>query len=598
MQGQLPFQANVAPSRGVRARNENTNPLGYESASQTRRMLGWRAPTVSPNAAILYSLSLLRDRSRTATRNDGYAKGAIEKLVSNIVGTGIKPLPQATDVEFRKAVSQKWLRWTDESDADGLLDFYGQQSQAVWAWFEGGEVFVRLRPRLASDGLSVPLQIQVIEPELCPHTHDQELANGNRIRAGIEFNGIGKRVAYWFHPSRPGDLDDFDRGQLRRVPAEFVLHMYQPTRPGQLRGVPHLTQALIRLHELDKFDDATLLRQQIANLFAGFIQKPQAVGESEAVNPLTGLVPDDTHEGRPVVQLEPGIMQELEPGEEMKFSDPPGVDSSYEAFTRQQLFHISAATGVPYEILTGDLSRVNDRTVRVILNEFRRRVQQWQHQIVGFQVCRPIWNAWLDRAFLAGALPMPAGYQQDPWPWRVVSWMPQRWPYLHPVQDVQAEKDAIRNGFTSRSAVVSEHGEDVETIDADQAADNARADELKLKYDSDGRSAGKAAVPGAPAPAADDEDGDTPPASGNPKPGPPQPEDRIVINLPKIDVDARHTIEAGAFHHTHVERAEHQHQHDAPKAVPVVIEKTLVRNADGRADGVIERHTPQLAQEE
>jgi len=67
--------------------------------------------------------------------------------------------------------------------------------------------------------------------------------------------------------------------------------------------------------------------------------------------------------------------------------------------------------------------------------------------------------------------------------------MPQGWPYIHPVQDVQAAREAIRSGFTSRSAVVAEQGEDAEVVDAQQAADNERADELGLEYDSDGRQA-------------------------------------------------------------------------------------------------------------
>ena len=458
----------------------------FESAAHTRRTAGWRAPTSSPNAAILTNLRTLRDRSRAATRNDGYAKGVIDKLVTNIIGTGIKPLSQAADATFRRQVQALWLRWTDESDADGLLDWYGQQALAARAWLEAGEVFIRIRPRRVEDGLSVPMQTQVIEPELCPHTHTQIGSNGSRIRAGIEFNAIGRRVAYWFHPSRPGDSEDYDPSQLRRIPAEAVVHLYDPLRAGQLRGIPHLTQALVTLHELDKFDDATLLRQQLANLFVAFLTRPPSVGESETLHPLTGQ-PIETSGDRPMLGLEPGIFQELEPGEDVKFSDPPDVGRTYPDFMRQQLFGVAAATGVPYEVLTGDMSRVNDRTVRVILHEFRRRVQAWQHQVVAFQLCRPVWRAWLDRVFLSGALPIPVSYVEDPSPWLDVKWMPQGWPYLHPVQDVQSQKAAIRAGFTSRSAVVSEHGEDAEAIDAEQASDNARADELSLHYDSDAR---------------------------------------------------------------------------------------------------------------
>lgn len=472
----------------------------YEAGAQTRRTLGWHAPTVSPNTGILYNLGTLRGRSRAAVRNNGYAKGIIDRLVSNIIGTGIKPLSQAEDPEFRRDVQRRWLRWTYESDADGQLEWEGQQVQAVRAWLEGGEVFIRIRNRRLEDGLSVPIQVQVIEPELCPHSHNTMRPNGNRVRAGIEFDQIGRRVAYWFNPSRPTDFSDYDTSRLVRIAAEMVIHLYDPVRPGQLRGVPHLTQALIRLHEVDKYDDATLLRQQLSNLFTAFLRRPMSVGEGEVLHPLTGQ-PIEEQDDKQILSLEPGIFQELAPGEEVTFSDPPEVGSGYADFLRQQLFHICAAAGVPYEVLTGDMSKVNDRTVRVILNEFRRQVQIWQHQIVAGKLCRPVWLAWLERGWLTGAIPFPEAFKENPEPWAKVKWMAQGWPYIHPVQDVQSQREGIRAGLTSRAAAVSELGEDAEAIDREQADDNARADELGLKYDSDGRNGG--AAPSASEPAAE-----------------------------------------------------------------------------------------------
>lgn len=477
----------------------------FEAGGHTRRTRGWRAPTSSPNQGVLGNLATLRDRSRAATRNDGYAKGSIDKLVTNIVGCGIKPMSMAADASLREQINALWLRWTDEADADGLFDFYGLQTIAVRAWLEGGESFTRARLRLPSDGLSVPLQLQVLEPELCPHTYNH-YAPPRRIRAGIEFSAIGKRVAYHFHPTRP-ELDDYDASTLRAVPAGNVVHLYDPLRPGQIRGIPHLTQALIKLYELDKFDDATLLRQQLANLFVAFVKRPTISGAAEELHPLTGAAPE-TIDGAPAIAMEPGITQELAPGEEMQFADPPKPDG-YSDFMRQNLMGTSAATGVPYEVLTGDMRGVNDRTVRLVLNEFRRRIQAWQHQIVGFQFCRVVWRWWMDRAFFSRALPIPIAYLTDPTPWLAVKWVPQGWPYMHPVQDVQANKDAVRAGFKSRSAVVSELGEDAEVIDAEQAADNKRADEMGLKYDSDGRAKATPAnvsnPPGAPHPAEQDE---------------------------------------------------------------------------------------------
>jgi lambda family phage portal protein len=499
MQGTLrPFGAEAIPELAPTASQiRNTavlNPSLYDAGAQTRRTLGWRAPTASANQAILANLSTLRDRSRAATRNDGYAKGVIDKLVTNIIGTGIQPLSQAEDPAFGKLVQALWLRWTDESDADGRLDYYGQQTQAVRTWLEGGEAFMRTRPRQVEDGLSVPLQIQVLEPELCPHTHTVWSSTA-RIRAGIEFSPIGRRVAYWFHPSRP-ERDDFDATQLRRVPADSVVHLYDPLRPGQLRGVPHLTQALIALYGLSKYTDATLLRQELANLFVAFVTRQNTPGDaSEPVHPLTGLPVEQSDDDKPILTLEPGIFQELDPGEDVTFSQPP-APAGFADFMKQNLFGVSAASGVPYETLTGDMSGVNDRTVRVILHEFRRRIMAWQHQIVVFQMCRAHWRAFMDQVFLSGALRIPMAYVTNPEPWLRVKWIPQGWPYLQPVQDVEAKKAAIRSGLSSRSAEVSEQGEDAANIDAEQAADNTRADELGLRYDSDGRTA---ATPTAPA---------------------------------------------------------------------------------------------------
>lgn len=484
-QSRRPQTPKAVTPLAVRNAASSTSGTVYEAGSQGRRTAGWNAPTASPNGW-LGSLTTIRDRSRAAVRNDGYAGNIVDKLVSNIIGTGIKPMSLAEDASFRQALQARWLRWTDESDADGLLDFYGQQAQATRTWVEAGECFARIRPRQASDGLTVPLQIQNIEPELCPHTTTR-LQTGNRVKAGIEFSPIGRREGYWFHPSRTSDGDEPDFGVLRRVSAERVIHLFEPLRAGQLRGLPRLTSALVRLHELDKFDDATLLRQQLSNLFVAFLKRPTQDGDAEWINPLTnGSIDEDSTE-RPLTGLTPGLFQELGPGEEVDFSEPPDVGQTYPDFMRQQLFGACAATGVPYEVVTGDMRGVNDRVIRVVLNEFRRRIQAWQHQVVVHMFCRPIWNAFLDRVFLSGALPMPIAYLENPEPWRRVKWVPQGWQYLHPVQDVQAAEIKIRAGLGSRAASVSELGEDVEVIDAEQAADNARADRLGLKHDSDGR---------------------------------------------------------------------------------------------------------------
>lgn len=470
-------------ARALRVRNEAP---AFDAAATGRRLRGWNPGSRSPND-MLGSVTLLRERARAGARNDGVAAAIVTRLVSNLVGTGLRPLSQAPDRAFQAAVQRAWARWTLESDPERLLSFYGQTALTTRAWLEGGEVFVRLRPRLASDGLSVPLQLQIIEPELCPVSHNAT-SGGDRIRAGIEFSPIGQRAGYWMYRQRPGDLQDMDVSQLVRVPAAGVLHIYDVVRPGQIRGLPHLTRALIRLYELDQYDDATLVRVKLANMFAGFVTTPAGTNSAgETTDPITGGVLVRDASGRGEIALEPGTFSGLAPGEDVTFNDPPDAGATYEPFMAQQLRAAAIAADVPYEVLTGDMRAVNDRTVRVILNEFRRRLEQVQAQLLVDRFCRPVFEAWFDAAFIAGVLTPPAAYLDDPEPWRRVRWQGQRHEYLQPVQDVEAQRDEVRVGLTSLSAQIIERGEDPDDVFAAIAADNARLDALGIRVDSDGR---------------------------------------------------------------------------------------------------------------
>ena len=77
----------------------------------------------------------------------------------------------------------------------------------------------------AEDGLMVPLQLQLLQSEMLPFEKTERAPNGNRIRCGIEFDAIGRRVAYHFRRRHPGDSTDQRVAvpDTVRVPAEEVL---------------------------------------------------------------------------------------------------------------------------------------------------------------------------------------------------------------------------------------------------------------------------------------------------------------------------------------------------------------------------------------
>ncbi|MBP5054958.1 phage portal protein [Pseudomonas chlororaphis] len=456
----------------------------YEGAGEGRRSTGWDAPDNGINSINTPALRNLRARSRAAVRNDPYAFNVIDKRVSNLIGTGITPRPRIEDDTLRKLLQELWDDWVDESDADDRTDFYGQQALVARTVETSGECFVRLRPRSLEEGLAVPLQLQALAPEFVPHDKYETTRDGNFIRAGIEFTPGGKRVAYWMYLAHPRDVTSLSAGynQLVRVPATQVLHIFEPVEPGQLRGVPRLSPVLKRLRSLDNYDDAVLFRQEVANLFAGFISRPPPESGPAPRDPVTGQLLTLDHDGfTPMVALEPGTMQELAPGEEVEFSKPPDAGNNYPDFMRQQLMAAAAGTGTPYEILTGDMREVNDRALRVVLNEFRRRLEQLQFGVYVHQLCRPVRAAWLDMAVLSGAVEL-ANYAQRRREYLRTRWVPQGWAYIQPVQDVQARRMEVQAGFGSRSEMCLRNGYDAEAVDAENAADLARANRLGLNY--------------------------------------------------------------------------------------------------------------------
>jgi lambda family phage portal protein len=177
----------------------------YDGTGFGRRTLAWQVANPGAVAALLTTQTELRAKSRDLVRRNTWAHAALESYVANAIGTGIKPQSLVTDAGLRETLQALWSDWTDVADAAGLTDFYGLQALACRAMLEGGETLVRLRYRRPEDGLPVALQLQVLEPEHLPVTLNTQAENGNVIRAGIEFDGLGRRVAHHLYRSHPED---------------------------------------------------------------------------------------------------------------------------------------------------------------------------------------------------------------------------------------------------------------------------------------------------------------------------------------------------------------------------------------------------------
>jgi lambda family phage portal protein len=439
----------------------------YEGASKGRRTQNWRAPSTGPNSAMDWSLPTLRDRSRDLVRNNPTAKRGMGALVNNVIGTGILPTAKngdGTDSEIVEAVLKAWCDKC-ACDAMGRSTFYGLQALVMGAVAESGAALVirerKSKAEMRALGLTIPLQLRVIESDYLDTFQDGPIRGGGFITRGIEFSPAGRPVAYYLFDEHPGETKRYTSLQSRRVPAEDVAHVFRIERPGQTDGVPWLSSVMIRLKDFDEYEHAQLVRQKIAAAFSVFIRTSKGEPPEGAGDEFT---------------LKPGMVRWLEPGEDVTFASPPGVEG-HEGYARVNKRDIAAGLGITYEALTADYSQVNYSSARMAHLEMLANVHQIRHNMLIPQLCHRVEN-WIKEACELVGIPA----QDTVW-----EWTPPRREMLDPSKEVNAMNQAIRSGLTTRQEEIRKLGRDSRDVMREIAADNALADELGLILDSDPR---------------------------------------------------------------------------------------------------------------
>lgn len=461
----------VSPDAGLnRAKLRKAEALvrGYDGASRGRRMTNWKAPSSSASAETIAQLYILRDRSRDLVRNNPWAARAVQVIASNVVGTGILPQAKGKSKAASKRAQALWEQWGDttQCDADGRNTFYGIQALVMRAVAESGECLIRRRWRQRSEGLAVPFQLQVIEPDHLDVYKDGIISTGIIVQ-GVEFDQIGRRVAYWLYKDHPGSRTGYALGgESRRVPASEIIHVYRADRPGQVRGVPWVAPAIVRLRDLADYEDAQLLRQKLAACFTAFVYDSEfGAGDEQPISE----------------SLEPGAIEFLPNGKQITFSSPP-VAEGYGQYTSDVLGSVAMAFGITRESLTGDMSKVNFSSGRMGWIEFQRNIEAWQWQMLVPQLCDGVWRWFSEGAINVGVEPS------------LVQWTPPRREMIDPVKELKGMNIAVRSGFSSLSEAIRKLGYDPEQVLTELSSDMELLEKLGLVLDTDARNDKAAAI--------------------------------------------------------------------------------------------------------
>lgn len=469
----------VSPTWGLRrarARRALEVMASFDAAEGGRRS-GWRVSHAGPNAEGRHERGRLRNIGRDLVRNHEWGGAVVDAIVSALVGEGIVPSVHGmTSARARTALEQAMVDHFDTPaiDADGRCDLYGLQALVLETVVTSGECLVRRRWRRPSDGLPLPYQMQVLEPDFLDSSKlgpvQGGLNAGGYIRDGIEFNALGQRVAYWLFPEHPQDGGLLLKGlESKRVPATDVAHVYLQRRPGAMRGVSWLARVAQRLYDFGEFEDAQLMRQKLAACFVAF----EIDADLEESAPLSAR---KTDAGEQYDTLEPGMIARLPPGREITFGSPPGVDG-YDTYTRNQLMAIASASGMAYEAVTGDFSGTTYSSARMAYLRQDRTVKQWYQRMLLPTLCVPVGAWFLDGCRLQGLRTEGAK----------TKWTPPRREAVDPTKEVAAMRDAVRAGQKSPSEVARELGKDPAALFEELAADFKMMDRLGLVLDSDPR---------------------------------------------------------------------------------------------------------------
>jgi len=413
----------------------------YQAAVPDRSLDGWLTSGASADVEIGAALATLRNRARDLGRNNPFISKAYENLATKLVGTGIRPrLAEDVPAQVRKRTLDSWKKWADEADAEGLTDLYGLQRLVARTVVESGEALVRFYPDPSLEK-QIPWIIRVLEPDWIDISLNRPLDNGGAIVQGVEFDALGRRVAYHLFTSHPGaDLFTTRPSDTRveRVAADFISPVFWRTRPEQTHGVPWITPSVTTSRHFDDLQDARLKRAKVQACFAGFVHS-----ESD------GTTVDE--KGHRRQQLSPGLLEYLRPGEDITFATPPRGEADDE--WQVMLLHaISAGIGIPYSQLTGDLRQVNYSSMRSGALDFWDLLDGWQNLMLKPMLCAPLWRKF-DQ--IASAKQRRARMLNVEWDF------PDR-PFLDPLKDGQALDAALLSGRKTFHQVLSEHGDDPE----------------------------------------------------------------------------------------------------------------------------------------
>ncbi len=475
--------AYISPTWALKREKSSQILAAYEAASYGRMRSNnpYVAPTSANTETSIDGPSLLH-QARELERNYDLASGALDMLVSRIVGIGLQTEPLICDKkgnllsELNKEIKELWDLWLESPDITGTMSGGELQQLEVRSFLRDGGFFKKVYEGFEyphTNEAGVPFSIGCYEYDFVPFYLDRELENGNKITQGIETSKFGTPEAYWMYPSHPGDITaNASLENLTRQDKFDTYHLPLIKRIGQLRGITLFHPIFTRLEDIREYDKSERVAAKIAASATW-----QLLTDNDS--PIaSGLSPDDIHNPeQPDLDIRPGmVFDRLYPGQKLEMirSDRPSADQ--QKFIKNQLHCAASGIRMPYSALVKEYegSYSAERQAATVFDDLCQPI---------FEIYKRHWHRTTYKRFLKVIFL-----------YRLVKLYPQvdtktlfqashRGPgmlYIDPSKEATAKETLLRTGLESRSGLIRKAGGNPTNIDRERKADQNREKELGL----------------------------------------------------------------------------------------------------------------------
>ncbi len=421
----------------------------YDAGNARRLNAGWYANNSSAEETDKFSRDVIRARARDLERNSDIANSVISAYKRNIIGAGINLRVKTGDPQLDKTLKELWDKWcrAKNFDVTGQQSFNQMMRMAVERKkVDGGILFKKCYIK----GGCVPFKIQALEvDELNQTGAGKPHGKGNKIVGGIEYNEYNRIVGYYI---RQYSVDGWELNEPYYVPAKDMIYLFSKKRPSQIREISDLTPTITRIRDANEFMTAISVKERIAACLAVFIKKlnPHSFGR---INENPKNIQEYASK-----RLTPGMIQELNVGDEIQVVNPSGQSSDAAGMIKLHQRLVGSGQGLSYEATSRDMSQSNYSSARQGAIEDGLTYIEDKEQLIEV-VFDEIYETFVISAYLAGYI-TPHDFWENKEKYMNHEWVPAPKPWIDPQKEANAMKIAVTNGIKTFQQACTENGRD------------------------------------------------------------------------------------------------------------------------------------------